>query len=318
MRGWSGIFSYNWTADAYARATWRMVLAGDTHQTTAEETATKSATNVTATPVLQDDMRPIKYYNNKWNFTFAGDTEWYNYYSEATPIENKSSQWANAMTTDGSMWVWIPRFEYKITQRTGDATTAGKIDVKIIPKTQTVADSGYIIHPVFTNDSSNNYDKGGWDKELSGIWIAKYKTSGSVAAPVSKPNVGVLRSTYTTNNMYTSSLSYNTAINSHLLKNSEWGAIAYFSHSQYGRNGFEIKTTTTPATSGAGGNDTSTTGNLYGIFDLVTNEYEYVSAGYTGYAKISGSTAITGSTKYINGYTTATGKVGDASNGDTV
>ena len=40
--------------------------------------------------------------------TTSSDTEWYNY-------ENK--KWANAKTEDGSMWVWIPRYAYRIIKK---------------------------------------------------------------------------------------------------------------------------------------------------------------------------------------------------------
>ena len=37
--------------------------------------------------------------------TTKEDKDWYSY-------ENK--KWANAETQDGSMWVWIPRYAYRI------------------------------------------------------------------------------------------------------------------------------------------------------------------------------------------------------------
>ena len=44
------------------------------------------------------------------------DTEWYNY-------DNK--QWANAKTEDGSMWVWIPRYAYRISYTDATDISAG-------------------------------------------------------------------------------------------------------------------------------------------------------------------------------------------------
>ena len=40
--------------------------------------------------------------------------------------------------------------------------------------------------------------------------------------------------------MYTSARAYATNLNSHMLKNSEWGAVAYLTESKYGRNGEEV------------------------------------------------------------------------------
>src|SRR5699024_7879658 len=35
--------------------------------------------------------------------------------------------------------------------------------------------TGFTVHPAFTNESSINYANGGWDKELTGIWVAKFE-----------------------------------------------------------------------------------------------------------------------------------------------
>ena len=45
--------------------------------------------------------------------TTNNDTEWYNY---------KEKKWANAKTEDGSMWVWIPRYAYRIHKENGVET----------------------------------------------------------------------------------------------------------------------------------------------------------------------------------------------------
>lgn len=51
-------------------------------------------------------MQPIKY---------VGEDE-----STAGWKDNKS-KWANAITSDGSMWVWIPRYAYKIKYKSVNA-----------------------------------------------------------------------------------------------------------------------------------------------------------------------------------------------------
>jgi len=194
---------------------------------------------------------------NSSNFDLA---KWYDY---------SNNKWANAKTEDGSYWVWIPRYEYKIDYKTNgviqgineDDSKAGIIDVKFIKTTTTHPASGYIIHPAFTN----NVDAGGWDSELSGIWVAKYQMSmednngihittstsaiGNVALSdtvkaVSKPGVS---SWICINiaNCYENSRNYGDSIGhpeyeSHLMKNSEWGAVVYLTHSKYGRNGVEV------------------------------------------------------------------------------
>ena len=91
-----------------------------------------------------------------WEKTTTGDSEWYSYVDVSngntkvnanapklkgamTPIKyvgsDKESQtgnkWANAITQDGSMWVWIPRFAYKITSGYHNSEE-GTIDVIFI------------------------------------------------------------------------------------------------------------------------------------------------------------------------------------------
>lgn len=111
------------------------------------------------------------------------------------------------------------------------------------------------------------------------------------------------------------------ASDSHAIKNSEWGAVAYLSHSKYGINGkirinsyysdssqfmtgcgaLSVDTTDwtcdIPYGSKVSNYPQSTTGNISGIFDMVGGEYEYVmgvltddngnilpgSSGYSGY-----------------------------------
>ena len=244
----------------------------------------------------------------------AGDSNfdennWYDY---------KTGKWANAVTEDGSYWVWIPRFAYKIEGQTihvkflindtdqyyddsGNLQTAKRAT----SKDETVdTTTDFYVHPAFTNESSIDYANGGWDKELTGIWVAKFEAgfaSGNNDAEVKASNVNYNQTTawvptvettkedtngdggetdtarnwldgiygttttaikYPTFQPVTYSMNYiniNDAYNisraltdsgniyglnsgttdSHLMKNSEWGAVAYLGWSQYGTNGVE-------------------------------------------------------------------------------
>ncbi|MCI8761004.1 MAG: formylglycine-generating enzyme family protein, partial [Clostridia bacterium] len=287
----------------------------------------------------------------------TGDTgeNWYQYVAGDNETDTRTSKWANAKTKDGSYWVWIPRYEYKILSGEG-TSTAGKIDVKFIPTTQTTADEGYKIHPAFTDGTSNNYKNGEWDKELAGIWVAKYEMSmetngiatetssssiGNVEISdtvkmVSKPNVSSWRN-ITIGNSYKNAFNYDRAKESHLMKNSEWGAVAYLTQSQYGRNGHEITINNSSSyITGNAGNSVSasqaagttnayntekgvlasTTGNIYGIYDLSGGAYEmtanYISNGDESLSTYGGTMVAktiadaegyqTLSTKYVTVY----------------
>ncbi len=88
------------------------------------------------------------------------------------------------------------------------------------------------------------------------------------------------------------------------MKNSEWGAVAYLTHSQYGRNGTEIAINDSDLfyTGGAEGSSSittnkaqSTTGNESGIYDIRGGAWERV-AGYitngNGNLKNYGTTTV--------------------------
>lgn len=123
----------------------------------------------------------------------------------------------------------------------------------------------YIVHPAFKN-GNGNYDNGEWDKDISGFLIARYESSmekstnnydwegisavesynretnnilttkagdnSTYCRVVSKPN----RYAWNWIDCSTANLnarSYDSSNNSHLMKNSEWGAVAYLAHSKY-------------------------------------------------------------------------------------
>ena len=265
-------------------------------------------------PQLLTGMTPIKFTDptdtqeGKAETTTYTDENWYSY------VDKK---WANAQTKDGSMWVWIPRYAYRINSSTqtcdivfliGTSDNYYDEDGKLqTAKRQKTADEtidtkeGFTVHPAFTNESSIGFANGGWDKELSGIWVAKFEagyaggnnnapkgvssevkyTQSSVlgtSAETGTGSEGDISARNWTDGVYggaettikyptfqglTYSMNYinhNDAFNiskaltgkdniyglnsnnadSHLMKNSEWGTVAYLSQSKYGLNGTNI------------------------------------------------------------------------------
>ena len=171
----------------------------------------------------------------------------------------------------------------------------------------------YAIHPAFTSDA----EIGGGFGELEGIWVGKYETSNSSSTASSigysgakvVPNVKSPLYRYSLiEDMYTNAKSYQSNLYSHMLKNSEWGAAAYLADSNYGRNGSLVGynqcnsfiTGAGPATSGSSysynaddfettycyyteqGMKSSTTGNVYGIYDMAGGTLECVACYWTG------------------------------------
>ena len=317
--------------------------------------------NKANTPKLLKGMTPIKFTmptEEKMGEvveTTKRDSDWYNY-----GITYNTKRWANAKTEDGSMWVWIPRFAYKITYTDNTDKSKGGI-VKVVflkgtsdnyydengniqtaqrqtSENQTIdTTADFTVHPAFTNESSINYANGGWDKELTGIWVAKFEAgyaSGNNNTEVKASSVnysqdtsgvkaiergaddqkdgamdarnwldGVYGSTKTAikypvfqgttyvMNYINHNDSYNIAkvlnengniyglsasdSDSHLMKNSEWGAVAYLSKSIYGQNDEEIKVNNANLNSG-NRKRTSTAGksgvdSVYGVTGCTNN-----------------------------------------------
>ena len=316
-------------------------------------------------PVLGENMRLVSYDESSKTWIPDNSNSNYDYIAGEGTEDNNKSKWANAVVTiDGvdSYFVWIPRFAYKITYNASN--DGGTIDVKFLKGTSNIATDGtvckyaddsslnketdYIIHPAFTS----NENLGGWRNEVTGIWIGKYESSlvdktdkenitnistndetiGNILlseeniskAITIQPGMSSWRNC-TIGNMYANSQEYATYLNSHMLKNSEWGAVAYLTYSQYGRNGHEIdindNSNYITADEGIDKNpEQSSTGNIYGIYDLAGGASEYVAAYYDKGKEIYlnyGSTFTIGtsnefSTAYTGVIESLDYKIGDA------
>ncbi len=306
-----------------------------------------------------ESLIPIKWdESNNIVETKQDDTNWYDY---------ATNRWANAKTKNESLFVWIPRYAYRITYYsdpeyknvTGYYDGYGQwnaetkeIRLLLDEGIETVDYNGekYIVHPAF----ETNLENGGWDKELEGIWVAKFEANGIGKDLKFTYGVQSVRS-QTIGMQYTSArqATYgyigqkgedgNTSfMNSHMMKNSEWGAVAYLTHSKYGLNGKEIKANNSSSYYTGGGigeeyksnTNESTTGNVYGIYDLSGGAWERISTFnstdinedfiYFQWTEATGLTTDSESTKYATKYYNETdldsgnkitykvGKVGDA------
>ena len=246
-------------------------------------------------------------------------------YVGAEPDTQTGSKWANAMTTDGSMFVWIPRYAYKITEGY-HTNVAGTIEVAFIDTsnkflngetgeiTTNIEDpeagkSKWLVHPAFTS----NPEAGGGFGEIPGIWVGKFEATGVYsngdASKVSvKPGVQSLRN-MTINDQYKAGMkaTYGESVNlnSHMAKNSEWGATVYLAHSKYGTNKKKVEQNKSSAFYTGGTNTVeeiyttnkiqSTTHNATGVYDLNGGAWErtaaYVNNGNENLGTYGGKTA---------------------------
>ena len=240
------------------------------------------------------------------------------------------------------MWVWIPRYAYSITSGYHSSST-GTIDIKFLKESSNVAYDG-------TSTWDNVSGQGKWNvhpafnygQEVSGIWVAKFEASPEGATTSTsnseyngtgkklqvKPGVSSW-SNIAIGNAYTVCLNYNSILNSHMMKNDEWGAVAYLSKSKYGKQNEEvwINNSSSFITGSAGNNaiantdvgtttdytstqgvKASTTGTVYGVYDMSGGAWEYV-AGYVnnGHGNLTnyGSSLVNGDAKTKNVYSKA-------------
>ena len=295
----------------------------------------KENENIEVPDLYNGTLTPVIYDGDNWKVADVSK-KWYDY---------SKQEWANAVilkddiekevgdivTVEGTnpdvlaMFVWIPRYEYKIEGTYGKGGTSadlpGEIEVNFISSNQLEASEEYRIHPVF------NF--GG--EEISGIWVGKFEISHTSYTTTSLgctsevcaegnnlrvlPNKSSLRSNTVSSFFYgirSMSVEDNVfGIDSeitdiHMIKNSEWGAVAYLSQSKYGKYGnndyevankevYQNKSTSfiTGNSNGTPSQDesimqckynditnncgigASTTGNIYGIYDMSGGAWEY-------------------------------------------
>ena len=260
-----------------------------------------------------------------------------------------------------SMLVWIPRYAYKITGQYATGTSgAGTIEIVFIdtankgkngsktysttyPSATEGASGGmsdYVVHPAF--------DYGG--RALPGFWVGKYESSntegyGDSSSTANTTNLtmqikaGVTswRSIRVTN-IFTVCTEMNKAgnpyglssndseVDPHMMKNSEWGAVAYLSQNATYGKGEEvwINNSSDYITGSAGdsasadtdagttndykstqGQEASTTGNVTGVYDMSGGAWEYVAAYVNnGHSNLTtyGSSLVNAEAKYKDVY----------------
>ncbi|MBQ7140347.1 MAG: hypothetical protein IJO32_02455 [Bacilli bacterium] len=349
-------------------------------------------------PVLADGMIPVVYDDDEYVWVVADQEKGYYAYQDqiwanAVTVSDATYRTAEAgtsipMDSINSMWVWIPRYKYKIPSNIGSSENVinpPQIDVVFESGTdatgvsETVYRNGiasdgtntnYYTHPAFRDVNNIEYDssttsRGAWDEEITGFWAGKFEMgttnedcinsySCNDVEPIIKPDVqslwyqnmyfqfitalkfsngtmdtttGVVTFSTNSNNIYGLNTTSNTT-DTHMMKNTEWGAVAILSQSQYGKMGNDNYTDTnkeiyinnsfhgyleTTYTGRSGGNPSeyetsygsysynnkicgaeecieeemtfagtgaSTTGTIYGIYDMSGGLYEHTMGNW--------------------------------------
>ncbi len=288
-------------------------------------------------PVIKDELIPVTIDTNGTVHKADTKTEWYKY-------ENK--EWANAIILKDekeyqnnevipeenieSYFVWIPKYRYQLwnleehTELTEiDESKVHEIPVIFGDYNTTDSVSGECTTPM-TSGSIGNCEEGDYMTHpaflsipSNGFWVGKFETSKGNDKPDNsknptgvqiKPNKVSWKSINVGNIFYTS-YEYKRNLDSHMMKNTEWGAVAYLQHSKYGSGtSVRINNNSSFLTGYASVNEptcgwtnsniecnkygtteditrpyntsvgvlASTTGNITGIYDMSGGSWEYV------------------------------------------
>ena len=261
-----------------------------------------------------------------------------------------------------ALWyVWIPRYKYQLFNANNEGVAEQLINIEFergTASTGTVSctdainqsdENGNLISETCINATNGNwYTHPAFtfgEEEITGFWIGKFEVSGGTDAITVKPNVSSLRST-TVSQFFTAiqnmKTTYGLSGDSHMNKNMEWGAVAYLKQSKYGLGETDIGTnnnssyitgcgatarssssSTCDAYNTTNGMLASTTGNIYGVYDMSGGAFEYVMGNMVDSSSIfyisNSEFSDAPDAKYYDAYTYGTsntdhgrGKLGDA------
>ena len=257
-----------------------------------------------------------------------------------TTYLNATAGTAIPMDDINTMWVWIPRFNAVTPSNYngGAKESPGAIDVTFVNVNETAIDaftfgnkelSGFWYAKFETSHSTLA------SSTTSNNLGCTNETCSNANGIIIKPNVTSLKYNNISNFFYASRSMEQTGnsfgfvsseVDTHMSKNNEWGAVAYLTQSIYGRctnsttctevginnNKSYITGYGAPAGSSSSvtngtynttlGKDASTTGTIYGIYDMSGGAWEYVMGVYDKTIANSGFSSLPDS-KYYNNYT---------------
>ena len=223
-------------------------------------------------PQLEENMIPV-IYNEESNSWVKADknSHWYNYsekkWANAVVVneyksteQNSKSRYEYVNAPAGTpilesdilgYFVWIPRFRYQLFESSSEKEINIVFESVATPKSAGIGKNQWLTHPAFTYNN----------QELSGIWVGKYEASTQNNNIILKTNTPITNIDYVEANKKAISMTNENNIygfknvNTHMTRNSEWGALAYLTNSIYGNN-----------------QNNSSTGNNTGIYNISGNK----------------------------------------------
>ncbi len=328
-----------------------------------------------ADPVLAENLIPIEI--DEQGKVRKADIEgkWYSYeekkWANAVILVDKTKSYNSYDVIPEenieSYFVWIPKYSYQLwdmgnynSLTNTDITRIHTIPIKFGLE-DTIDANEFECSTPMTSGSNGNCQIGDYmthpafiSMNTNGLWVGKFETgykdaastagaevnSSDASKVVIKPNVYSWRNINVAN-AFGTSYEYQRELDSHMMKNTEWGAVAYLQHSAYGSrasvrinnnrayitgyaatiepttgyNGYKYYESTSLGIDGANTYNyfnplsvvASTTGNYSGIYDMSGGSWEYVMGvmlNQTNTAPLSGNSGFTTfpEAKYYDAY----------------
>ncbi len=290
-------------------------------------------------PKLEEPLIPITIENDGTVKKADITSKWYSYeekrWANAIILKDETKTYNNGEIIPEeeieSYFVWIPKYSYKLwdlgnyTDNTGiDESKVHSIEIRFGTTNTTDSVFGECTTPKVSGESGN-CEVGDYMTHpaflafnTTGIWVGKFETGYSGATTTTeaeknttevdkvivKPNVYSWRYIQVAN-AFTISYNYQRELDSHMMKNTEWGAVAYLSHSIYGISDsirinnnsnfltgyvavneptvdypeykdYGTNSSVTQSYNTTTGYLASTTGNITGVYDMSGGADEYV------------------------------------------
>ena len=321
-------------------------------------------------PIIKDNLVPVTI-SDTGVVTKADTTKkWYSYqdkvWANSVILKDKSVAYKNGETIPESniesYFVWIPKYSYQLfdlgnySSLTSISDKIQEIKIKFGTGNTSDSISGECTTPFSNNQgiagSSGNCKVGDYMThpaflafDTLGLWVGKFETgydgaTSTTSAQVNivdtskiiiKPNVYSWRN-ITVGNAFKNSYDYKRDLDSHMMKNTEWGSVAYLQHSKYGSQASVrinnnkayitgYAATIEPTLGYNGGTSiegnrnestnlrvdgtytinylnsnsvvASTTNNYTGIYDMSGGAWEYVMGYTTGATTVGGTSGVT-------------------------
>ena len=336
---------------------------------TADNTYKEALLNGTD-PVISDNLIPVVISDTGVVTKADTSKEWYSYekknWANSVILKDESVVYKNGEeipeSNIESYFVWIPKYSYQLfdlgnySSLTSISDKTQEIKIKFGTSNTSDSVSGECTTPMKDNQgiagTSGNCKVGDYMThpaflafDTTGLWVGKFETGYDGATTIAsaqvnsvdtnkiiiKPNAYSWRN-INIGNMFKNSYDYQRNLDSHMMKNTEWGSVAYLQHSQYGsqasvrvnnnkahvtgyaatveptlgyNSGTSIDGNRIESTNlGVDGTYTinylnqksvvaSTTNNYSGIYDMSGGAWEYVMGYTTGATTVGGTSNVT-------------------------